>query len=1621
MDMLEFRKFMILIWKNFILKRRRWITLIVEIILIVICFATLLTTRHYIVIKKFGPYNFHGYSLRTLPTHISNPFIFPYPWQLAYVPSKSTVVRNIVELVKDFLNINMKVVGFSTERDFEDYVKDENNSKIVLAGIVFNHNFKNSNDPLPLKVHYYLRFSNYLKETKNQDYDHRGDWFTGYLFPPTPWVGPRNYNPHGGVPAYIMEGFLTVQHFIDMAIILYHNSTAQLLFDNISIFVQRFPYPEYLHDYFFMFCGIFVPLVIVCIFSMNYLTLLQSIVSEKENRLKEYQLMIGLSNWMLWAAYFCTFLLLYTIIIILICIAFFIKIEPVPVIQHSNPTVIFVFLLFYAIATICFSFMVSTFFNKSNFAVASGGLLFFALYFPATGLSFFYTSMTFSLKLTACLNSNFAMALGIKFLVDRESMQSGLDWSNIFVSHTLDDFCFSYILGMFLFDAFMYCLVAFYVEAVFPGNYGVPKPWNFFFLRSYWFGEASDKRTETELFYETTQSKYFEAEPTDLEIGIQIQHLHKVFQDRGATKIALKDLSLNLYKGQITVLLGHNGAGKSTAISILSGLYPPTSGKAYVNGKDISKQMVQIRRSLGICPQQDLLFSYLTVAEHLHFYGVIKGAHRKTRRKETYSMLSAFNMLEKQNALSKALSGGMKRKLSIIISLIGDSKVVILDEPTSGMDPASRRVTWNLLQQYKQDRALLLTTHHMDEADILGDRIAILVKGSLKCCGSSIFLKKIYGVGYHIIIVKAPNCDVGEISRLIHYYTPTATLENNVGTELSFLLPKEYMHRYETLFTALEEGQEQLGIASFGASVTTMEEVFLKVSQTEESIRDTESVQLPIKMSKASIGSQNINVSRNVENADSASKNQSPPVKFNAGCSLCNQQFHAMFLKRVLFSWRNWKLVLLQILGLLCSSALLITSTSFSREHGTRQMELSEYGTSVVPIFVTENSALATLFFKHFESILKSKKQRINNVQGDLLSYLRKSKDCINICIVAFSVVVYENRTILTFLFNNEALHSPSISLSVVDNVLFRFLAGEEASITVSNKPQPLPDDSIDDKETKDGRQVALDLQFGMSLLVSGFCILTVTERATKAKSIQFLSGVSVFAYWLSALLWDYIIFFISSCLLMGLLTYYKLYIYVNDYHFWETLLILTLYGWSAIPFVYLMSFRYYKSPSAFIQLLLLNYFSGTLGYLMHFALENEDYTNISNVTRTFLNNLLLLLPNFNLAKCIGEYSVIYEAEIYCKELKFPESLNCTEEFLQKNIYSLEKDKIGKYMIAMSIMGFVFLLLIFFGEATLWRLRTFINHHVYFGIYKQIRKDIMSKELSGNSEDIDVQNEREKILKQQPQELLNSEVLIKELIKIYFTYPVILAVKNISLAVQKGECFGLLGYNGAGKTTIFQILTGEISATSGEVFIDGLNITDNVIKVRPKIGYCPQFDALLEYMTAREIMIMYARIWGVSEPQIGPYVKKCLNSLELEPHADKIISNFSMEECDALCTRLAIMVKGKFMCLGSPQHLKNKFGNVYILKVKVKTEDKLKDIKTFITETFPGSVLTHENQRILNYSVPKKDNGWGKVFGILERAKEQFDMEDYSISQITLDQVFLTFAYTDETAENYEK
>ncbi|CAK7303304.1 Phospholipid-transporting ATPase ABCA3 [Vulpes lagopus] len=1495
-----------------------------------------------------------------------------------------------------YLRLNISVRGFSSEAEFEKYVEFEKKPEVhMLAGIVFDHDFKNRHDSLPLKVKYHLRLGAGTERPSSvQSFVKDNGWNTHLLFPDTPTLGPRNpFEDDGGSPGYLREGFLILQHVVDQAIMMYHNGRRiETIFGDFSIYIRRFTYPAYYKDDFlWLFLSLF-PLVVILVFSLTELTLIRTIVSEKEKRL------------------------------------------------------------------------------KTTLAVSVGGFLYFVTFFLYVFVNTAYERMTLTEKLAFCLCSNVAVALGVDFICKMEMKQYGIQWDNILSPvNPHDSLIFAHIMGMLLFDAFLYGLMTWYIDAVFPGKYGVPKPWFFFVQKSYWFNKALSIKKEERQITDAIKSDYFEDEPVDLVVGIRIQNLYKEFTTERNTILAVKNLSFNVYEGQITVLLGPNGAGKTTTMSILTGLTLPTSGKVYINGYDISKDMIHVRNNLGFCPQDDILFAELTVSEHLYFYCVIKGVPPEIRPTEVNKMLTSFGLLEKHDAIAKSLSGGMKRKLSIIIALIGGSKVVILDEPTSGMDPVSRRFTWNVLQQYKHDRTILLTTHHMDEADVLGDRIAIMC------------------VGYHIIIVKEPHCDVEQITQLVEQHVPDARLETNVAAELSFILPKKHTDRFTGLLTDLEKSQEKLGIGSFGVSITTMEEVFLKVSTENNEAFQT--LSLKDKNRRENMN-QNMNVPRSFERSYSPTSSEHSNIMFNTGWSLNCQQFYAMFIKRAMFSWRNWSLILMQILGFLGIVYFLMKGIEIirTRIEPAREMDLEQYGQTIVPLSMAVDSDFTRNLTKNLEILLKAKKQKLQEVK--------------------VAAPPTRGQTEVTIWFNNQAYHSPPLSLTVLDNIIFMALSGPNASITVSNKPQPLNAASKKlEKRKLTGVQVALNLFFGVSIFVSGFCLLTVTERITKAKHIQFVSGVSATNFWLSALLWDFLIFFIACCLLMVVFLLSGLDALTKNYRFLDTLVIFMLFGWAVIPFTYLISFLFSSHTSAYIKLVMLQYCAGVFSVILNVIVTEisesgagTEGTSSLNTWLVFLAaalilklsrglsvrqriniisgqkpseslllNSMMVIPIHNFGMSISKYYDNQETKIVCSSAKIPAFVNCSKAITEMNVYSLEDDAIGRYLIAMAVTGFIFFLLIFLLETTSWKVRTFVYRYIFFGIYKKFNKDRVSKELSGESEDDDVQHERNRIL-EQPQELLNFTVLIKELTKIYFTYPAVLAVRNISLGIRKKECFGLLGLNGAGKTTTFEILTGEETATSGDVFIENLSITSNLLEVRSKIGYCPQFDALLDYMTARELMVMYARLWGVPETQITQYVNKLLQSLNLEPYADKfiytysggnkrrlsnaialmgkpsvifldepstgmdpearrllwnrvtraresdkviIITSHSMEECDALCTRLAIMVKGKFMCLGSPQHLKNKFGNVYTLKAKFKrdTDEKtLEDFKKYIATVFPGSELKHENQGILNYYIPSKDNGWGKVFGILEEANKKFHLEDYSISQITLEEVFMTFA-----------
>lgn len=235
---------------------------------------------------------------------------------------------------------------------------------------------------------------------------------------------------------------------------------------------------------------------------------------------------------------------------------------------------------------------------------------------------------------------------------------------------------------------------------------------------------------------------------------------------------AVKSLNLNMYEGQITVLLGHNGAGKTTTMSMLTGMFPPTRGTAIVGGHDVRTSIQRVRDSMGLCLQHNVLFDNLTVREHLYFFGKLKGLASDQIDAEINNYIKLLELEDKIDARSSTLSGGMKRKLSVGMALCGSSKVVMLDEPTAGMDPSARRAIWNLLQKQKHGRTILLTTHFMDEADLLGDRIAIMSAGTLQCCGSSFFLKKRYGAGYYLIMDISPKCDTNDVTKLLQKHIP---------------------------------------------------------------------------------------------------------------------------------------------------------------------------------------------------------------------------------------------------------------------------------------------------------------------------------------------------------------------------------------------------------------------------------------------------------------------------------------------------------------------------------------------------------------------------------------------------------------------------------------------------------------------------------------------------------------------------------------------------------------------------------------------------------------------------------------------------------------------------------
>ncbi len=227
-------------------------------------------------------------------------------------------------------------------------------------------------------------------------------------------------------------------------------------------------------------------------------------------------------------------------------------------------------------------------------------------------------------------------------------------------------------------------------------------------------------------------------------MAIETTNLKKYFGDIHA----VDGIDLKIPKGSLYGFLGPNGAGKTTTISMLSTILPPTGGEASILGNDIRKDAKNIKEIIGVCPQEIVLYERLTAKENINLIAKMHGLKKADYKEKTDDLLGRMNLLDRANSLVKTYSGGMKRRVNVLMAVIHDPEVVIFDEPTAGLDPQSRRVVWDFIRDFqKKNATIILTTHNMEEADDLSDELIIIDYGKIIAQGTPKELKGRLGKG----------------------------------------------------------------------------------------------------------------------------------------------------------------------------------------------------------------------------------------------------------------------------------------------------------------------------------------------------------------------------------------------------------------------------------------------------------------------------------------------------------------------------------------------------------------------------------------------------------------------------------------------------------------------------------------------------------------------------------------------------------------------------------------------------------------------------------------------------------------------------------------------------------
>lgn len=319
-------------------------------------------------------------------------------------------------------------------------------------------------------------------------------------------------------------------------------------------------------------------------------------------------------------------------------------------------------------------------------------------------------------------------------------------------------------------------------------------------------------------------------------VPLLIARLRKVFPSKSKRPnakpvVATEDVSISIRPGECFGLLGANGAGKSTTISMCTRHIIPTAGTAFVKGTSVLTDFTKASTNLGVVTQNNSLWDLLSVEDHLFLFCRLRGVSESCVRATVNATIDQLELTPHRTKLASTLSGGMKRKLCVAIALIGDPAVVLLDEPSAGLDPKSRRNLWNVILRTMSHRSVVLTTHSMEETEALCNRIGIMVKGQLHALGTKQHLKNKFGQGYELSIrlrisSLSAEAQTQQLADFLRRHFPAAELLSGNASLVTFRISHAEMS-IAKLFQCLFENQDNLGIDDFSISQPTLEQVSL--------------------------------------------------------------------------------------------------------------------------------------------------------------------------------------------------------------------------------------------------------------------------------------------------------------------------------------------------------------------------------------------------------------------------------------------------------------------------------------------------------------------------------------------------------------------------------------------------------------------------------------------------------------------------------------------------------------------------------------------------------------------------------------------------------------------------